>query len=129
MNIRLQVALIAGIVVFSFFIFRLLMKKKLNLKYTLLWLVMIVTMLAAAFMPKEIGKISEFLGFLTPVNFIFVLTGMFTLLILVCLTAIISHMNKRIFKLVQQQALLEKRIRDLETMLNNSRSDCNGNSV
>ena len=129
MNARLQVALIAGIVVFSFFIFRLLLKKKLNLKYTLLWLAMIITLLATVLMPTQIGEIADFLGFLTPVNFIFVLTGMFTLLILVSLTAIISHMNKRIFKLVQQQALLEKRIRDLEEMLNNSRSDSNGNSV
>lgn len=117
MSIRLRITLIVGIVLFALYIINLLMKKRLHLKYTLLWLVMILGMLFATFFPDLIAFISNTLGIITPVNFIFVLAGMFSLVIIVSITAIVSHMNNRIFRLVQNQALLEKRIRELESSL------------
>ena len=114
MNQRLQICLIIGIMVFAIALFYFLVKRKLNLKYTLVWLATFVVLLLAALFPGIISKIAHMFGINTPSNFIFAVYGFFVLLIIFTLTGIVSHMNARIFRLVQTQAIMEKRIRDLE---------------
>ena len=114
MNQRLQMCLLIGIIIFAIILLHFLVKKKLELKYTLIWLAAVVVMLFAALFPKIIYWIAQLLGISTPSNFIFAVFSFFVLLIVFSLTGIVSHMNTRIFKLVQTQAIMEKRIRDLE---------------
>lgn len=118
MNIRLRIALIVGIIGFATCLIKLLLRKKVNLKYALLWMAMIIIMSLAVMLPNIVISVSEFFGFITPANFIFVLAGMFALLILVSFTVILSHMNKRIFRLVQEVALLENRLREINGKVN-----------
>ena len=53
-------------------------------------------------------------GIAAPVNTVFLFAGMFSLIIILSLTMIVSHLNNRIYRIVQTQAILEKRVRDLE---------------
>lgn len=129
MNIRLKVALLIGILIFTIFIAKLLIQKKLNLKYTLLWLALIFAMLFAVLMPNLIEYVADFFGFITPANFIFVLSGMFTLLIIVSITAIVSHLNQRISCLVQTQAILEKRVRELENKGDHKKNESSNSDI
>lgn len=112
--LSLRIFLIASILIFLFFIIRYLTKKKLNLRYTLVWLAAVVGMLVLLAFPTIIKKIASWIGISMPVNAVFLFAGMFILLIVLTLTAIVSHMNSRIYKLTQMQAILEKRVRELE---------------
>ncbi|MCI7768241.1 MAG: DUF2304 domain-containing protein [Oscillospiraceae bacterium] len=115
MNPVLQIFFIICIVVFLLIIIRYLTKKQLNLKYSLVWLAAAGCMLILALFPQLVEKIGNLVGIATPVSTVFVFAGMFMLLIILTLTIIVSHMNNRIYRLTQMQAILEKRVRELES--------------
>lgn len=127
MSTELRFFLIIGVVLFLMIIISMLKRKKLNLKYTLVWLFAAIFMLLAAIMPDQVGNLAHFIGIETPSNFVFVLEGMFVLVILLSITAIVSHLNLKIYKLVQMQAILEKRVRELE-QLEERQSEATNNS-
>lgn len=114
MNTRLEIALLIGVFTFLIVIVSLLKRKKLNLKYTLVWLFCVACMFFATLFPTAVGNLAQFIGIETPINFVLVLEGLFVLLIILSLTVIVSHQNERIYRLVQTQAILEKKVRDLE---------------
>ncbi len=115
MNIVLQIFLIVGVLIFLAIIVYYLAKKKLNLKYSLTWLAAGVGMLILAIFPQLVDMIGALVGIAAPVNTVFLFGGIFMLLIIFTLTMIVSHMNKRIYRLTQTQAILEKRVRELES--------------
>ena len=57
---------------------------------------------------------SRFLGIYDPTNALFAIVLFCVIIILMALTAILSHHNADIIRLVQENALLEQRIRELE---------------
>lgn len=71
-------------------------------------------MLIVAIFPQIFDWLSRLLGIASVVNTVFVLEGLFVLLILLSLTSIVSLQTNRIRKLTQIQALLGRRIRELE---------------
>lgn len=114
MGTSLRIFLFVVILIYFFIIINLLRKKSLNLRYSLIWLASGFVLMVLIVFPKLIYVFSEFVGIATPVNTVFVVEGIFILLILLSLTTIVSHFNERNRKLVQTVALLEKRIRELE---------------
>lgn len=116
MNIRLQIILVTGISTFAGILTHYLVQRKLHLKYCLVWILATIIMFISALFPGIIKWITELVGIKTPSNFIFMIYGLFMLLIIFTLTAIISHMNVRIFRLVQYQAMLEERLRKIEQL-------------
>lgn len=114
MNISLRVFLILAIFIYLAIIVNMLRKKNLNLKYTLIWLVSALLMLIIAIFPEIIYELASLIGVIDPVNVVFVIEAMFVLLILLSLTAIVSHLNTKSRRLIQSVALLEKRVRELE---------------
>lgn len=114
MNLILQIFLIVCVLLFLIIIIYYLAKKKLNLKYSLTWLAAGLGLLILAIFPQLVEVIGSWVGIAAPVNTVFLFAGMFMLLIIFTLTMIVSHMNSRIYRLTQMQALLEKRVRELE---------------
>lgn len=114
MNLILQIFLIVCVLLFLGIIIYYLAKKKLNLKYSLTWLAAGLGLLVLAIFPQLVEVIGSWVGIAAPVNTVFLFAGMFMLLIIFTLTMIVSHMNSRIYRLTQMQALLEKRVRELE---------------
>ena len=110
----LQIFLIVLILVFLMLILYFLSKKELNLKYALTWLFSSLVLLIIAIFPQIVYRIGGFVGIATPVNTIFLFSGMFTILILLTLTFIVSRLNNRIYRLTQAIALIEKRVREWE---------------
>lgn len=113
MNKVLQFFLIICLLFFLALILRFVAKKQLNLKYTLIWLFADISMLLVTIFPQSVDIIGTLVGIASPVNTIFLFSGMFMMLILMTLTFIVSHQNNRIYRMAQSIALLEKRIRDL----------------
>lgn len=118
MKTELQFFLFMGVLCYFVILFYLLKHRRFTLKYSLTWLLSGVVMLVALLFPDLILSLTRFVGIETPVNLVFVLCGMVVLLILLSVTAIITKLNRQIHRLTQTQALLEKRLRELETLRN-----------
>lgn len=114
MTFKLQMVLIIGIIVYFFLIFSLLKNGRLLLKYSLLWILTGVVMLVLAIYPSIMEKIVKFMGIYDAVNGLFTLVIFFVIVILMSVTSIVSKLRSQNKNLVQQVALLEKRVRDLE---------------
>lgn len=114
MSLVLQIFLILCVGLFIAAIVRYLVLKKLNLKYTLVWLGSAVFMLVIAIFPQIITYLTRLVGIQVESNAVFFFAILFLFLIVLTLTAIVSHMNNRVYRLTQMQAILEKRVRELE---------------
>lgn len=118
MNQMLQVEMLLAIAAYFIILIHLLRKKSLNLKYTLLWLFAGLIMLVLALFPGILDVFSGLLGIYDPTNALFAVILFCLLMILVSLTAIVSKMHEQIKRLAQSQAILEKRLRDIEKEYN-----------
>lgn len=117
MTLKFQICIILGIIILLAIILNLIKRKKLNLKYSLLWIATVVVMLIVAIFPMLAEYLASFLGIYSVTNAVFVIAGLFALLIILSLTSIVSRQTERIRNLTQEQAILEKRVRDLEDRL------------
>ena len=118
MNEEFRIILIVGIFAYIVVLAILMKKQRLNLRYTLVWLLMAVVMLIVSIFPQIAIWLAQIMGIASVVNMVFLLEGLFVLLILLSLTSIVSLQTNRIRRLTQTQALLERRVRELEKSVN-----------
>ena len=114
MSLALQIVLLVLVVIFLLAIIHLLRKGKLSLKYSLIWIFSSIILLIMIIFPQLSIQVSKWIGVEVPSNFIFMLEGIFVLVILILLTLIVSNQTSRLTRLTQAVAILERRIRDLE---------------
>lgn len=126
MSTALRISLLVGILVYIIAILSFLRKKKLNLKYSLLWLLSAAVLLIMDIFPVTVNRLAKFLGFAMTVNAVFLVFIFFILLILISLTSIVSRQQERIKTLTQETALLTKRVSDLEKAVGGENNDKNG---
>lgn len=111
---KLQIFMLLAVVLYFVVLYKLLQKKRLNLKYTLLWIVSGCLMLVLAIFPNILNIFAQLIGVYEPTNALFALIFFCIIMILMSLTAIVSKLNERVKRLTQSIALLEKRMRDQE---------------
>ena len=114
MNPELQFWLFLGLACYLVVVLQLLRKRTLLLRYALTWLLSSAVMLIAVCFPQIPTLLAHRLGIVEPANAVFLLQGLFVMLIILSLTTIISRLSERNKKLVQSVALLEYRMRALE---------------
>ena len=114
MNLTLRIFFGIVDLIFLVVILNMLKKKKLNLKYTLTWLFAAFALLVVDCFPQIIEGIMNLVGVASPVSMVFVLEALFVLVILLSLTAIVSHLTEQVYRLTQTIAIMEKKIRELE---------------
>lgn len=112
--VNLRNTLIFAVGCYFILILLFLKRKALELKYTLLWLLAGVVMGIAIVFPAILIHITKFLGIESTMNGLYVLCIGFILIILMALTSIVSKQTVKIRTLIQENAILEKRIRDIE---------------
>jgi len=115
MNQELQLWLFMGLACFLLVVLQLLRRRTLLLRYALTWLLSSGVMLIAVCFPQIPTLLAHRLGIVEPANAVFLLQGLFVMLILLSLTTIISRLSERNKILVQNAALLEYRLRAMET--------------
>ena len=113
----LRVLLILGAVALFGMIVWLIKHKKIEVKYSIIWLAFSATMILFAVFPYLVLVLGDISGVANPVNFIFMTLFVFILLILLSVSAVISGFSTKIKRLAQSNALLEKRVRELEKKL------------
>lgn len=117
MSLTLQIFFIAFALVFLGIVIRYLVIKKLNLKYALVWLLTAIVLLVIAIFPDIATWTAQLVGIQTTVNAVFLFAILLAFVIILTLTAIVSHMNKRVYRITQMQAILEHRVKTLENEL------------
>ena len=128
MTAQLQLFMILGAVVLLLIIFAFLKRGLMSVKYSLLWLALVVgtlygslsgylgavgLVIAAAF-PYVVYVLRDLLDIEMPVNLVFLLMFCFVLVVLLSLSIAISQLADKCKRLTQANAMLEKRVRDLE---------------
>lgn len=117
--IMLRTTLILGMLLYFALILFFLKKKSLLLKYTLLWIFAGVVLSIMIVFPGLLRWIKGLLGIEDNMNSLFVLIIGFVVIILMALTSIVSRQADKIRVLIQTNAILEKRVRELERTSNN----------
>ena len=110
----LRTTLICGILIYFFIILKFLKDKSLSLKYTLLWLFSGLIMGILVIFPELLSGIIAVLGIQSNMNGLFIFGIAFLMMIMMSITSIVSKQNKKIRVLIQENAILEKRVRELE---------------
>ena len=106
MTMRFQVILIVGILLILLLILNMIRKRKLELKYSLVWLIVMIMLMIIACIPETLTKLATALGIYSPVNMIFFLGFVFSLVIIFVLTVTVSRLSARIRRLAQILAML-----------------------
>lgn len=114
MNKTLQIFMLIAVVVYFALLIYFLRRKRINLKYSLLWLFSGIVMLLLTIFPKILDWGAAIVGIASPVNALFAVVQFCVMIILMSLTAIVSRLNDQLLRLAQANALLEKRVRELE---------------
>ena len=114
MTIYLRIVLGFVVVVYFLLILHFMKKKMLSLQYALLWLFSGFAMGILVLFPGLLDAFVKAVGIETPMYGLFVFAIFFILIIAMSLTAIVSKQTERIKDLAQDNAVLEKRVRELE---------------
>lgn len=109
MSIKIQILLII-ILLFGFIlIVNMVRKRMLELKYVLAWLFCDIVLLVFTCNPNSIGAVARFLGIQSPMNMIFFLGFLFSIIIIFTLTVALSRVTERVRRLAQVIALEEEK--------------------
>ena len=87
---------------------------KMDLNHSLLWITVSLILLIIAAFPGIAVKLAALIGIELPINLMFLAFSLFSLVLSIYLTMLISKEGKTNRRLVQQIALLEQRVRELE---------------
>lgn len=117
MTLELQI-IVAILAIFAcVYITRLLRTKRIELKYVLLWYLVLIMLLILDLVPGALNGLTALLDFQLPVNMMFFAGFIFVLLILFSHTVILSELSKRNERLTQMVGLLDQRVTELEKRL------------
>ena len=117
----LRVTLIIGVLCYFIIILFYLKKRMLDLKYTLIWIFAGLIMGILVFFPTLLHLFIRLLGIEDNMNGLFILLFAFCILVLMTLTAIASRTSMKLRTLIQEIAVLEKRVRELEEETNSKK--------
>ena len=120
---KLQILMFLAVVAYFLILWWLLRKRSLNLKYTLLWIFSGAVMLVLSLFPNTLSWLSYQLDIVAPTNALFAIMFFCVIMILMSLTAIVSKLNKKCTRLIQNSAMLEERLRKLEVKNNENKED------
>ena len=113
----IRVLLLLGTICYLALILFLLKKRRLTVKYAIIWLLSAVVLVIFALFPYVVLVLTDLLGMAVPSNTVFILAAAFMLLLLLSLSSAVSQFAQKITRLAQKNALLEERVRRLEQQL------------
>ena len=114
---NLSVFLILMLIIQLLLIGLTIKQKKLSIKFGSFWIIMVLIMIILVLFPSFIYSLSDFFGFETSSNMLFLLGFFFLFYISFILTTTISIQNEKIKNLIQEISLLK------ESVDNNGKKD------
>lgn len=126
MSDKFQEFMILGALALLIIIFVLLKHGKMTVKYSLLWMCLSLVLLVFALFPYVVYVLRDLMDVVMPVNLVFMLMFCFVLLVLLSLSIAISQLAEKSKRLTQANAILEKRVRELEQALQDRQKNEDG---
>ncbi len=120
--LQAQIILIGILFLFFLFVIYLLLKRRLNIEYSIIWLFVIVFATFIVSSNKFIMFFTHLIGAKQPASTLSVLSISFIFIVLIYFSMKISIMSTRLKDLIQYVALLEKSLRDLMSKEKSSKS-------
>ena len=117
MNELLYPLLAVGDLIFLFLIFLFVKHGRLSVRFSLAWFALGGVLLVFAAFPVVAKMLRALLRFEVVANMVFTLLFCFVLLVLLILSATASSHTEEIKRLAQQNAILEHRVRRLESLI------------
>ena len=108
MSLRTQVIMVVALLLAIAVIFSMVRKRQLELKYVLAWIFCALALIVITLFPGLLGEMTRFLGINSPMNMVFFLGFVFSLIIIFSLTVALSRVTERVRKLAQELALHEE---------------------
>lgn len=107
MTTRLKLIIVAFLLLAMCLIVNLIRKRKLELKYALTWLLLIVGLALIVLIPGLLEGLAALLGIYSVMNLVFFVGFVFSLLLIFSLTMSLSRNSERVIKIAQKIALNE----------------------
>lgn len=107
----IRAALLIASLIFLVVIVKLVASKRLTMKYSFLWLGLILVIIVCGLFPIIPYTLSDWLCFEAPSNFIFLVAIFFLLAIALSLSIIVSKQQRKITTLVQELSILENTVK------------------
>lgn len=107
MPLRLVITLIIFALIFTIFVIGYVVKRKLIIRYALLWIMFCILMIIAVLIPDFLRIVCDFIGIKTISNFIFFLGFGLLIFITFIMTSIVSFQKEKIIALSQEVAILK----------------------
>lgn len=111
-NLRITLAIALAVYLILILIF--LKNKAIELKYTLLWLLAGAAMGILIIFPDILPWFIHLIGVTDNMNGLFLICIAFLMMLLMELTSIVSRQSRKIRRLTQSQAILEREVRELK---------------
>lgn len=112
-NVVLSIVVVLFALLFLLFTIYLIKRGRLLLRYSLMWMLLSILILIAAIFPQPILDLANLMGFSVGSNFIFSVAIFFLLILCMTQSQAISQQTLKNKTTIQQIALLEKRIEDM----------------
>lgn len=109
MTLKIRIAIIIVLLIGLIAIINLIKKRSLELKYALTWLFLGAGLLLVVLVPGLLNWLTEVLGIYNPMNMVFFLGFLFSIVVIFSLTMSISNNSNRVRKMAQKIALNEYR--------------------
>lgn len=114
MTLRLQIIIGVLLIAALLTIIGAVRAKRLEFRLSLPWLCLLLVLLLLDLFPQIVSWLSGVLGIELPINMLTFFGLAFSMMLIFILMTSLSHMNERQKKLVQEIALLKKRVEELE---------------
>lgn len=114
MSLRIQIILLILLAIGLAVIINMVRKRDLELKYVLAWLFADIVLVFLVLFPGMIRSISRLLGIYSPMNMIFFLGFLLSLVIIFTLTVALSKVTANVRRMSQTIALLHKELQELQ---------------
>lgn len=98
-------------VLLSLVVLELVRRRRLQERYSLLWLLTCLVLIVLAAIPGLLNRISSAVGIVYPPNALFVAAFGFVLLVLLNFSIAVSRLSEQSSRLAQRLALLEEHVR------------------
>lgn len=114
MNIKTQIFVIGVVFLGMIMLVNMIRKKRLELKYSLLWFVLGIGIFVLGCFPSITSWLAHVFGIGQPINLLFFAGFCFSLMIIFSLTAAISKMSIQVKRLIQELGLLKKELEEMK---------------
>lgn len=92
---------------FLLIVFDFIRRKKLEERYSILWIIIGIFMLILSLFPNILETISQLLNVVYPPSLLFFVGYVFALVVILHLTMVVSKLHRQMTRLIQEVALLK----------------------